>query len=207
MQFNDSTCFVSNSGFTKIKYFEINQQLEEAAGQVYDIGNTDPTLAKKMKIILHFNQELRAKRDLDEAKMNHEQRFRAERLKYKKETADTAMQLHVRKFMKLPKAMIFWFSNKDFQIIFQDFTEILLRQNNAVYVNKFSERKYFLFSEYETMSEEIQKRMRYAIEVTKKIKAKPRTSSINHNDENRRPTTRSGTSLKHSGESLKDRNK
>jgi len=73
------------------------------------------------------------------------------------------MSLHVRKYLKVPKANIFWFSNKDFQIIFQDSTEILIRQNNAVYVNKFSERKYFLFSEYETMPEEIQKRMRYAV--------------------------------------------
>jgi len=58
------------------------------------------------------------------------------------------MTVHVKKHIKVPKASIFWFSNKDFQIIFQDSTEILLRQNNAVYVNKFSERKYFLFSEW-----------------------------------------------------------
>lgn len=55
-------------------------------------------------------------------KMNHEQRFRAERLKYKKETPETAMTVYVKKSLKVSKATIFWFSNKDFQIIFQDST-------------------------------------------------------------------------------------
>jgi len=41
MQFNDSTCLVSNAGFTRVKYFEINQQLEQtSSGQVYEVGNT-----------------------------------------------------------------------------------------------------------------------------------------------------------------------
>lgn len=131
------------------------------------------------------------------------------------------MVFYVKKFLKSSKATIFWFNNKDFQIVFQDSTEILLRSNQAVYVNKFSERKYFLFADYETMSEEIQKRMRYALEVIQKAKAKPRTASSNRtdtrndtradtrNDENKRPPSsiRTGASLKHSVESLKDRNK
>jgi hypothetical protein len=71
------------------------------------------------------------------------------------------MTVYVKKYMKVSKATIFWFSNKDLQVVFQDSTEILLRQNNTVYVNKFGERKYFLYSESEAMAEEIQKRMRY----------------------------------------------
>lgn len=58
------------------------------------------------------------------------------------------MGVYVKKSVKAPKATIFWFSNKDFQIIFQDSTEILLRNHQAVYVNKFAERKYFMFNEY-----------------------------------------------------------
>jgi len=57
MHFNDSTCLISNAGFTRVKYFEMNQQLEQTSmGQVYDVGSTSEALAKKMKIILHFNQ-------------------------------------------------------------------------------------------------------------------------------------------------------
>jgi hypothetical protein len=53
---------ISNSGFLKLKYFELNQNLEQMNSQVYDVNNTEVTLAKKMKIILHFNNELRTKR-------------------------------------------------------------------------------------------------------------------------------------------------
>ena len=62
MNFNDSTCMISNTGFLKLKYFELNQNLEQMNSQVYDVNNTEVTLAKKMKIILHFNNELRTKR-------------------------------------------------------------------------------------------------------------------------------------------------
>lgn len=138
MNFNDTTVLISNCTFARIKYFELNQRLEQTGTHVYDIGNTDSSLAKKMKIIEHFNKELRTKRETEELKMNHEQRFRAERLKFKKETVETAMTVYIKKYVKVPKATIFWFSNKDFQIVFQDSTEILLRNHHAVYVNKFS---------------------------------------------------------------------
>lgn len=71
MNFNDSTALISNCTFTRIKYFELTQRLEQQGAHVYEIGNTESVLAKKMKIILHFNQELRGKREGEEVKMNH----------------------------------------------------------------------------------------------------------------------------------------
>ena len=59
------------------------------------------------------------------------------------------------------------------------------------------------------MPEEIQKRMKYAVDITRKERSKPRTSSSNRNDENKRPTavSRSGASLKHSSELGKEKKK
>lgn len=65
-------------------------------------------------------------------------------------------------------------------MIFQDGTEVLIRQEQAVYVNKFSERKYFMFSEYESMGEEIKKRIKYINEVIKTS----RTSSLKPDSNN-----------------------
>lgn len=78
------------------------------------------------------------------------------------------------KYLIVPKASFFWFINKDLQVIFQDGTEVLIRQEQAVYVNKFSERRYFMFNDYETMGEEIKKRIKYINEIIKTS----RTSSM-----------------------------
>lgn len=56
MNFNDSTALITNSTYTRIKYFELTQSLEQTGTHVYDIGSTESSLAKKMKIITHFNQ-------------------------------------------------------------------------------------------------------------------------------------------------------
>jgi len=42
-----------------------------------------------------------------------------------KENSENAMAIWVTKYSKTSKATIFWFNNKDFQTIFQDFTELL----------------------------------------------------------------------------------
>lgn len=77
--------------------------------------------------------------------MNYEQVLKNEKLKYKK---DTQFKTYVSKYLIVPKASFFWFINKDLQVIFQDSTEVLIRQEQAVYVNKFAERKYFMFNDY-----------------------------------------------------------
>lgn len=53
------------------------------------------------------------------------------------------MAIYVVKHYKTSKAGIFWFNNKDYQIIFKDCTELLLSKDNITYVNKVGERKYF----------------------------------------------------------------
>jgi arsenate reductase-like glutaredoxin family protein len=53
------------------------------------------------------------------------------------------MGIWVIKHCKTSKATIFWFNNKDYQIIFQDSTELLYSKDNITYVNKIGERIYF----------------------------------------------------------------
>lgn len=53
------------------------------------------------------------------------------------------MNVWVVKYCKTSKATIFWFNNKDYQIIFQDCTELLFSKSNITYVNKIGERIYF----------------------------------------------------------------
>ncbi len=46
------------------------------------------------------------------------------------------------KHYKTSKVNIFWFNNKDYQVIFKDLTEILVSKDKyIVYVNKMGERK------------------------------------------------------------------
>lgn len=53
-----------------------------------------------------------------------------------KETPEYEHKVYVVKHYRTSKANVFWFSNKDKQIIFQDYTEILVRGKHVTYVNK-----------------------------------------------------------------------
>lgn len=57
--------------------------------------------------------------------MTYEQVIKNEKLKYKK---DTDFKYYVSKYLIVPKASFFWFVNKDLQVIFQDGTEVLIKQ-------------------------------------------------------------------------------
>jgi hypothetical protein len=80
------------------------------------------------------------------------------------------MNIYVVKHYKTSKANIFWFNNKDYQIIFKDFTELLISKEYITYVNKVGERKYFEKTTIETQSEEVKKRMKYTITIVQTIK-------------------------------------
>ena len=60
-----------------------------------------------------------------------------------KENSETAMTIWVTKYTKTSKATLFWFNNKDYQAIFQDYTELLFSKDNITYVGKLGERTYF----------------------------------------------------------------
>lgn len=58
------------------------------------------------------------------------------------------MTIFVNKHIKNSKVNIFWFNNRDYQVIFKDSTEILVTKDKfATYVNKLAERKYFILNE------------------------------------------------------------
>lgn len=58
------------------------------------------------------------------------------------------MTVFVNKHIKNSKVNIFWFNNRDYQVIFKDSTEILVTKDKfATYVNKLAERKYFILNE------------------------------------------------------------
>lgn len=72
------------------------------------------------------------------------------------------MQVFVVKYHKNSNVTIFWFNNKDCQLIFKDSTELLISKNHVTYVNKVGNRKYFDKEDLEGEPEEIKKRMKYA---------------------------------------------
>ena len=86
------------------------------------------------------------------------------------------MSVWVTKYSKTSKATIFWFNNKDYQTIFQDFTELLFSKDNITYVNKLGERIYFKKDSIDRQSEEIKKRVNYAMKVVSTIREGNRNS-------------------------------
>lgn len=60
------------------------------------------------------------------------------------------MQVFVVKYHKNSNVTIFWFNNKDYQLIFKDSTELLVSKNHITYVNKVGNRKYFDKEEIDT---------------------------------------------------------
>lgn len=94
---------------------------------------------KKFKIISYYQKELKTKKEGVESGLNNDQIILKERYRFK-ETSDNAMGVWVIKHCKTSKATIFWFNNKDYQIIFQDSTELLYSKDNITYVNKIGER-------------------------------------------------------------------
>ena len=54
MKFNDSTYLISNSNFTKVKYYSNTKELTR--GETYDALNTPDSLTKKMKIITYYQK-------------------------------------------------------------------------------------------------------------------------------------------------------
>lgn len=60
-----------------------------------------------------------------------------------KEAQENAMAIWVTKLYKTSKAHFFWFNNKDYQVIFQDNTELLFNKDQVTYVNKLGQRIYF----------------------------------------------------------------
>ncbi len=72
------------------------------------------------------------------------------------------MTLWVTRLYKTSKAHFFWFNNKDYQVIFQDNTELLFCKELVTYVNKLGQRIYFNKNTLENQSEEIKKRANYA---------------------------------------------
>lgn len=63
------------------------------------------------------------------------------------------MTVWVTKHCKTKKANFFWFNNKDYQVIFQDFTELLFSKQNITYVNKVGDRIYFTKNNFESQIE------------------------------------------------------
>ena len=99
-------------------------------------------LSKKFKIISYYQKELKTKKESYENGLNNDQIIMRERNRFK-ENNENAMSIWVTKHAKTSKATVFWFNNKDYQTIFQDFTELLFSKDNITYVNKLGERIYF----------------------------------------------------------------
>lgn len=168
MKFNDSTCLISNSNFTKIKYYP---SLRDArSGEAFQIHRTPEGLTKKMKIIVHYQKELRNRKQHEQRIITNDQRINRERLRFR-QTEETMLNFYVVKHEKNTKVDMFWFNNKDYQVIFKDSTQLLVSKDNYItYINKLSQRKYFLKSELEEQPEEIKKRMSYTLNLIERLR-------------------------------------
>ena len=104
------------------------------------------------------------------------------------------MNVFVVKSYKTTKVNIFWFNNKDYQVLFKDCTELLVSKDHYItYVNKLAERKYFVLTELAQQPEEVRKRMNHVLTLMQKIRDSPNTgtgmgstltSNTNRNGEN-----------------------
>lgn len=95
------------------------------------------------------------------------------------------MQTFVTKSYATSKVKIFWFNNKDYQVIFKDLTEILVtRDKFAVFVNKMGERREFVVSEFLKQTEDISKRMKYVLDLILNIK-ESNTQKVSESEANK----------------------
>ena len=85
---------------------------------------------------------MKTKKETYESGLNNDQIILRERHRFKENT-ENAMNAWVIKHCKTSKATVFWFSNRDYQIIFQDCTELLFSKESITYVNKLGERMFF----------------------------------------------------------------
>lgn len=156
----DSTCFISSFEFNNFKYIDkvARKQNSSQISQVYKKKTIPKSLENKFLIINLYNSQLKRIKEENEWKMCNEQIIQKEKLRFR-ETADTMMQVFVVKYKKRSNGKVFWFNNKDCQIIFNDSTELLLSKNHVTYVNKMGNRKYFGKQELEAESYEIKKKM------------------------------------------------
>ena len=121
MRFNDSTTIVSNSQFQRMKYVDFMVNLDDRRPEIFDSLSVPENLSKKHKIITYYQKQLKNKKDNYDKNLNNEQIIMRERFRFK-ENSENAMSVWVTKYSKTSKATIFWFNNKDYQTIFQDFT-------------------------------------------------------------------------------------
>jgi hypothetical protein len=157
MKFNDSTGMVATCSFQRIRYVELTGQDAE----VHEVASLPERLGKKFKIITYYLKELMGKKATYENGLSNEQIIEKEKHKLR-ETAENAMSVWVTKLYKTSKAHFFWFNNRDYQVIFQDNTELLFSKEAVTYVNKLGQRLYFNRATLDSQPEEIKKRANYA---------------------------------------------
>ena len=93
--------------------------------------------------------------------MPNEARIKIESLKFREKPADE-LKVYVIRYHKTDKSTVFWFNNNCIQIIFEDFSELLLSENRVItYVNKYGDRSYFYEKDKDCQPEEIKKRLLY----------------------------------------------
>ena len=98
------------------------------------------------------------------------------------------MKCYVSKHYKTNKANMFFYSNKDYKVVFKDLTELIVSEKRYVtYVNKVGDRRQFAQGDAEKQPEEIKKRIDYATNAVAKLAGKSRT-----NDENQNPANAGG---------------
>lgn len=103
------------------------------------------------------------------------------------------------KHYKTSKVNIFWFNNKDYQVIFTDLTEILVSKDKyVVYVNKMAERKEFLIGDLPDQTEDIKKRINHVLALIQNIResAAQRNNEGESNKENNPQMARSSSMSK-----------
>ena len=108
-------------------------------------------LSKKTKIITYYQRELKTKKEEYERNLNNEQIIMRERHRHK-ETAESSLAIWVTRYYRTSQATLFWFNNKDYQIVFQDYTELLFSRDQVTYVNKLGERVGFKKDQVEEQS-------------------------------------------------------
>ena len=155
INFNDSTKIVVDSTDNEIKfrYFEKHQNLYENS-RLVDMDNQPSDLKKKITLFNYFEGYL----------MNNFSKVG--------KSSKMSRRIHVKKWVKNNKAIVFRLTNKVVQVIFQDHTQILLDSNQKVviYTDKKDQRvKYQLDDAIKNDNLEMNKRLLYTKEILNQI--------------------------------------
>merc|ERR1712228_505696 len=167
--FNDSTKMTLHRDKQSITYLDENEK-----AQFCSFRNFPSTLAKKVKLLQHFDAYL-WKSECD----NHEIDKIKEKLRQKERISDLIInenKICVKKWLQEKYAMLFRLTNNTVQVNFTDSSKLVFQDSSLImYQNKNGQKNiYTLDQVYDSKQKDLKKRFKYTQQLLVKLQAKKR---------------------------------